>query len=125
MGTRPPSNWNEVRRHTDALMQIDASESAPAVIPNPPTPSPDPRPEPFPLLLASSLSHSSITRFLHLHPGPLTPAQLAPFCITAADFILALKEVQPSAQREGLATVPDVTWSDIGALHALRPVSYK
>ena len=50
----------------------------------------------------------------------MTPAQLAPLCITAADFILALKEVQPSAQREGFATVPDVTWSDIGALHATR-----
>ena len=105
---------------TDALMQIDASESAPAIISNPPTPSPDPRPGPFPQLPASLLSHSSIACFLHSHPGPLTPAQLAPLCITAADFILALKEVQPSAQREGFATVPDVTWSDIGALHATR-----
>jgi hypothetical protein len=34
--------------------------------------------------------------------------------------MLALKEIQPSAQREGFATVPDVTWSDIGALHATR-----
>jgi ribosome biogenesis ATPase len=50
----------------------------------------------------------------------LTLAQLAPLCITAADFMLALKEIQPSAQREGFATVPDVTWSDIGALHATR-----
>ena len=32
--------------------------------------------------------------------------------------MLALKEIQPSAQREGFATVPDVTWSDIGLLHA-------
>ena len=29
-----------------------------------------------------------------------------------------LKEVQPSAQHEGFVTVPDVTWSNIGALHA-------
>jgi ribosome biogenesis ATPase len=35
-----------------------------------------------------------------------------------ADMMLALKEIQPSAQREGFITVPDdVTWSDIGALH--------
>jgi ribosome biogenesis ATPase len=34
-----------------------------------------------------------------------------------AEIMLALKEIQPSAQREGFITVPDVTWSDIGALH--------
>jgi len=33
-----------------------------------------------------------------------------------ADFMLTLKEIQPSPQREGFATVPDVTLSDIGAL---------
>jgi ribosome biogenesis ATPase len=32
--------------------------------------------------------------------------------------MLALKEIQPSAQRKGFATVPDVTWSDIGAQRA-------
>jgi ribosome biogenesis ATPase len=32
--------------------------------------------------------------------------------------MLALKEIQPSAQRKGFATVPDVTWSDIGAQQA-------
>jgi ribosome biogenesis ATPase len=32
--------------------------------------------------------------------------------------MLVLKEVLSSAQREGFATVPDVTWSDIGALYA-------
>jgi ribosome biogenesis ATPase len=62
----------------------------------------------------------SIAHFLHSHPAPLTPAQLAPLCITAADIVLALKETQPSAQREGFTTVPDVTWSDIGALHAMH-----
>ncbi|KAF8075946.1 P-loop containing nucleoside triphosphate hydrolase protein [Lyophyllum atratum] len=28
--------------------------------------------------------------------------------------------IQPSSKREGFATVPDVTWADIGALHATR-----
>lgn len=28
--------------------------------------------------------------------------------------------MQPSAKREGFATIPDVTWDDIGALHAVR-----
>ena len=36
------------------------------------------------------------------------------------DFQHALKVVQPSAQREGFATVPDVTWDDIGALADIR-----
>ena len=66
------------------------------------------------------LSSSSIAHFLNAHPDPLTEAQLAPLCITSADFGLALKEVQPSSKREGFATVPDVTWADIGALHNIR-----
>lgn len=32
----------------------------------------------------------------------------------------ALRFVQPSAKREGFATVPDVTWDDIGALQDVR-----
>jgi SpoVK/Ycf46/Vps4 family AAA+-type ATPase len=36
------------------------------------------------------------------------------------DFMLALKEIQPSAQHEDFATVPYITWSGIGALHATR-----
>ena len=70
--------------------------------------------------LSSQLSAGSIAHFLIAHPDPLTESQLAPLCITSADFILALKQVQPSSQREGFATVPDVTWADIGALHATR-----
>ena len=37
-----------------------------------------------------------------------------------ADFEQGLSKVQPSAQREGFATVPDVTWADVGAMHDLR-----
>ncbi|KAK2462964.1 hypothetical protein APHAL10511_005016 [Amanita phalloides] len=62
----------------------------------------------------------SIAHFLNAHPDPLTEAQLAPLCITFEDFQTALKKVQPSSKREGFATVPDVAWSDIGALHGLR-----
>ena len=36
------------------------------------------------------------------------------------DFDEALRRIQPSAKREGFATVPDVTWSDIGALKDIR-----
>lgn len=40
--------------------------------------------------------------------------------VTHIDFISALNKIQPSAKREGFAVVPDVTWSDIGALHNVR-----
>jgi ribosome biogenesis ATPase len=69
---------------------------------------------------STKLSSSSIAHFLNAHPEPLTEAQLTPLCITSTDFMTALKQVQPSSKREGFATVPDVTWSDIGALHATR-----
>lgn len=36
------------------------------------------------------------------------------------DFRVALKAVQPSAKREGFATVPDVRWEDIGSLKDIR-----
>lgn len=32
----------------------------------------------------------------------------------------AISRVQPTAKREGFATVPGVTWSDIGALTDVR-----
>nr|CAH0102978.1 unnamed protein product [Daphnia galeata] len=46
--------------------------------------------------------------------------QLQGISITLDDFIAALKCVQPSAQREGFATVPDVTWENVGALSHVR-----
>lgn len=36
------------------------------------------------------------------------------------DFLQASKSIQPTAKREGFAVAPDVTWSDIGALAAVR-----
>ncbi|KAK0455203.1 nuclear valosin-containing protein-like protein, partial [Desarmillaria tabescens] len=62
----------------------------------------------------------SIAHFLNAHPDPLTPTQLAPLCISSADFTIALTQVQPSSKQERFATVPDVSWSDIGALHCTR-----
>ncbi len=61
-----------------------------------------------------------ISQFLHTHPDPLTPEELQGLSITLDDFKLALKKVQPSSKREGFATVPDVTWADIGALQSVR-----
>ncbi|CAI2329968.1 unnamed protein product [Caenorhabditis sp. 36 PRJEB53466] len=40
--------------------------------------------------------------------------------ISFGDFERALSTIQPAAKREGFATVPDVSWDDIGALGEVR-----
>ncbi|KAG8985990.1 hypothetical protein FRB90_004313, partial [Tulasnella sp. 427] len=75
---------------------------------------------PFSGLRPDVLPPTSIAHFLRAHPSPLTETQLSPLEITSEDFRLALSEVQPSSKREGFATIPDVTWADIGALDAVR-----
>lgn len=51
---------------------------------------------------------------------PLSEEELDGLCITMDDFKMALKNVQPSAKREGFATVPNVTWDDVGSLKDIR-----
>ncbi|CDK28521.1 unnamed protein product [Kuraishia capsulata CBS 1993] len=63
---------------------------------------------------------STIQRFLTMHPSPLTPEQLEPLAIQQEDFLTALPTIQPTAKREGFATVPDVTWASVGALSNVR-----
>lgn len=63
---------------------------------------------------------STIQRFLMEHPNPLTPEELLPLAITYDDFLVALPTIQPTAKREGFATVPDVTWRNVGALNHIR-----
>ena len=63
---------------------------------------------------------STIQKFLGRNPGPLTAEQLEPLFITYEDFVKALPTVQPTAKREGFATVPDVTWKNVGALAKVR-----
>jgi ribosome biogenesis ATPase len=62
----------------------------------------------------------TIAAFLAAHPAPLTAAELAPLHVCFGDFAAALPAVQPSALREGFATVPDVSWADVGALAPVR-----
>lgn len=62
----------------------------------------------------------AISDFIKAHREPLTPAQLESLAITQDDFQIALTKVQPSSKREGFATVPDVSWDDIGALQYVR-----
>jgi len=77
-------------------------------VPETPTP-PVPPPE------GSSSQQKWITE-----TAPLTEEELTNFCINMKDFEKAHKYVQPSAKREGFATVPDTTWEDIGALTDIR-----
>jgi ribosome biogenesis ATPase len=51
---------------------------------------------------------------------PLTSEELEPLFVTMTDFLEALPHVQPSSKREGFATVPDVSWDNIGALQSIR-----
>ena len=51
---------------------------------------------------------------------PLTPEQMAGLCVSFDDFMAALPKVQPAATREGFATIPNVTWADVGALAKVR-----
>ncbi|OBZ84743.1 putative AAA domain-containing protein C16E9.10c [Choanephora cucurbitarum] len=62
----------------------------------------------------------NISEFIKSHREPLTEAQLESLAITQEDFKHSLKKVQPSSKREGFATVPDVSWDDIGALQFVR-----
>ncbi|XP_073412500.1 nuclear valosin-containing protein-like isoform X1 [Dendrobates tinctorius] len=55
-----------------------------------------------------------------MEQSPFPEEQLQGLCIEMNDFMSALPSVQPSAKREGFATVPDVTWEDIGALDEIR-----
>lgn len=61
-----------------------------------------------------------ITDFLESHKEPLSENQLESLNILNDDFLAAIKIVQPSAKREGFATVPDICWDDIGALEPIR-----
>ena len=52
--------------------------------------------------------------------APLTSEEMEGLQITMQDFLDAIPKVQPSSKREGFATVPGVSWDDIGALGSVR-----
>ncbi|KAH8293634.1 hypothetical protein KR054_002325 [Drosophila jambulina] len=60
---------------------------------------------------------AELTNFLDNPPDDFTDPH---FYLTLADFLEAIKGMQPSAKREGFVTVPDTTWDDIGALKDIR-----
>uniref|UniRef100_A0A8L8JRL9 AAA domain-containing protein n=1 Tax=Heligmosomoides polygyrus TaxID=6339 RepID=A0A8L8JRL9_HELPZ len=61
-----------------------------------------------------------VLAWLAADDDPSALERLGGFKVTMTDFERALENVQPSAKREGFATVPDVSWQDIGALSDIR-----
>lgn len=51
---------------------------------------------------------------------PYTANELSGLSMQQDDFIKALKTTKPCAVREGIVTVPDVTWNDVGSLRQVR-----
>uniref|UniRef100_A0A673BWI5 AAA+ ATPase domain-containing protein n=1 Tax=Sphaeramia orbicularis TaxID=375764 RepID=A0A673BWI5_9TELE len=66
--------------------------------------------------------HQTLCHLLQLlkNTETLSEEQLSCLSILLSDFQASLSRVQPSAKREGFATVPDVTWDDVGALQDIR-----
>lgn len=104
-----------------AAMLLEEDTPALEAVGAPPSPlvEPDSRPIRF-ATLPPDLQALSIASFLQRHPDALSDSELEPLSITNADFHQALLQVQPSSKREGFSTVPDVTWSDVGALRGIR-----
>ena len=103
----------------DGMVLDDAAEG----IATPPNETAVPDLEDRPILFASlplELHSIAIASFLRNHRNALSDEELAPLAINDDDFNLALLQVQPSSKREGFATVPDVTWQDVGALMGIR-----
>lgn len=51
---------------------------------------------------------------------PYSTEKLSGLAIRHEDFVKALKTTKPCAVREGIVTVPDVTWNDVGSLNQVR-----
>ena len=72
--------------------------------------------------LAREAAMDAVRRILpqvNLREG-IRPEVLADLRVTRADFENALKRIQPSALREIMIQVPNVTWEDVGGVQASR-----
>uniref|UniRef100_A0A8C4IJG8 Nuclear VCP like n=1 Tax=Dicentrarchus labrax TaxID=13489 RepID=A0A8C4IJG8_DICLA len=74
------------------------------------------------VLTEPAATDDELWHLLHLlkNTESLSEEELAGLSILMSDFQASLASVQPSAKREGFATVPDVTWEDVGALQDIR-----
>ncbi|XP_069395161.1 nuclear valosin-containing protein-like isoform X2 [Paralichthys olivaceus] len=70
----------------------------------------------------SQLQQGELCHLLHLlkSTDTLSEEELDSLSILMSDFQASLSSIQPSAKREGFATVPDVTWENVGALQDIR-----
>uniref|UniRef100_A0A665U0N4 AAA+ ATPase domain-containing protein n=1 Tax=Echeneis naucrates TaxID=173247 RepID=A0A665U0N4_ECHNA len=68
------------------------------------------------------LQHGELCQLLHdlRNPQTVSEEELSTLSILMLDFQASLASIQPSAKREGFATVPDVTWENVGALQDIR-----
>jgi len=57
---------------------------------------------------------------IDLDQEKISPAMLQTIKVTLADFRDSLKDVRPSALREVLVQVPDISWDDIGGLDEIK-----
>ncbi len=74
-------------------------------------------------VLAKEAAMRSLRRILpdiDLDQSAVPPEILQKIKVTDEDFMDALKEVRPSALREVLVQVPNVTWDDVGGLESLK-----
>ncbi|KAN0009647.1 hypothetical protein ACTFIU_006944 [Dictyostelium citrinum] len=71
-------------------------------------------------LTTNANGNSGLSSELLISKEPLEPEKLDSLYIEMVDFKKALKKVVPAAKREGFATIPNVTWDDVGALSGVR-----
>ena len=79
-------------------------------------------------ILAKEAAMRSLRRILpdiDLEEEKIPVEVLQKIVITESDFKDALKEVRPSALREVLVQVPNVTWEDVGGLESLKDELYE
>ncbi len=79
-------------------------------------------------ILAKEAAMRSLRRILpdiDLEEEKIPAEVLQKIVITESDFKDALKEVRPSALREVLVQVPNVTWEDVGGLESLKDELYE
>jgi transitional endoplasmic reticulum ATPase len=79
-------------------------------------------------ILAKEAAMRSLRRILpdiDLEEEKIPAEVLQKIVITESDFKDALKEVRPSALREVLVQVPNVTWDDVGGLESLKDELYE
>ena len=74
-------------------------------------------------VLSKEAAMRSLRRILpeiDLDEDKISPEILQKIKITGEDFQKALKEVRPSALREVLVQIPNITWDDVGGLDSLK-----